>query len=169
MNSPAHRRSGSLAFCGLLALAAPSLGLAYKKGDTAYAKRLETHLLAEPNALAAAAGKVPFAEALAITETRGAWLQVKTKTASGWVFEGNVAAEKPSLAPAAGLTTVDASATNTAAAARPLSEAATAYAGRHGATNARDDLDWLQTQAAKTTPTEVDSYLKTNKKGEYRP
>jgi len=153
----------------LSCLTLASSAIAYDKGSTTYAKRAETHLLAEPNALATSVGKAEFAEALKVTEIRGAWLHVKSKHSSGWIFEGNVAATKPVHAPAAGLTTLSASATNTVAAARPLSDAGSAYAGRHGAGNARDDLAWLEKNAAKTTGADVDTYLKAGKKGEYRP
>jgi len=150
-------------------LASASGVLAYKKGETAYAKRADTSLLTEPKALAKAVGKAGFAEPLTITEVRGAWLQVKGKKASGWIFEGNVAVEKPTLAPAAALTTIDASKTNTVAAARPLSDAGTAYAGRHRSTNASADLDWLEAEAAKVKPEAVETYLRSQGKGEYRP
>ncbi|HRE82772.1 MAG TPA: hypothetical protein PLN52_17135 [Opitutaceae bacterium] len=166
MNSllPVYRPLGTLLLC----LGVTSGVFAFKKGDTAYAKRADTSLLAEPNALAASAGKAGFAEALNVIEVRGAWLQVKGKTSRGWIFQGNVDDDKPTLAPAAGLTSLDASSTNTVAAARPLSEAGSAYASRHQAGNARDDLNWLEATAAKTKSTDVDAYLKTNKKGEYR-
>jgi len=152
----------------LICLGIASSALAFNKGSTAYGKRAETNLLTEPNPLAAVAGKAAFAEALTVIETRGSWLHVKSKNSSGWVFEGNVAATKPSHAPAAGLTTVSASSTNTVAAARPLSEAGSAYAGRHGGASARDDLAWLEKAAAKTTGADVEAYLKAGKKGEYR-
>lgn len=153
----------------LICLAIVSSAVAYDKGSTAYAKRPDTNLLAEPNALAASVGKATFAEVLKVTETRGAWLHVKSKTASGWIFEGNVASTKPTHAPAAGLTTISASATNTVAAARPLSDAGSAYAGRHGGGNAREDLAWLEKTATKTTGSNVEDYLKAGRKGEYRP
>jgi len=156
------------AFAALACLASATGVFAFQKGDTAFAKRAETNLLAEPSPLAASVGKAAFAESLTVGEVRGAWLQVKGKNVNGWIFEGNVAAQKPTLAPAAGLTSVNASSTNTVAAARPLSEAGAAYAGRHQGGNARTDLDWLEKTAAKTKPSDVDAYLKANKKGEYR-
>ena len=142
---------------------------AYKKGDTAFSKRAETPLRGEPKALAAPVGKADFAEPLTVLEVRGAWLQVKGKKATGWVFEGNLAGEKPTRAPAATLTSIDASKTSTVAAARPLSDAGTAYASRHSAANAGADLDWLEAQAAKVKAEDVETYLRTQQKGEYRP
>lgn len=100
-------------------------------------------------------GKADFAEPLSVLEVRGAWLQVKGRKATGWVFEGNLASEKPTRAPAATLTSIDASKTNTVAAARPLSDAGTAYASRHSAANAGADLDWLEAQAAKVKAEDV--------------
>lgn len=157
-----------VALAGLVALLSSAGAYAYKKGDTAFSKRAETPLRSEPKALANPVGKADFAEPLTVLEVRGPWLQVKGKKTSGWVFEGNLAEEKPTRAPAASLTTIDASKTNTVAAARPLSDAGTAYASRHSAANAGADLDWVEAQSAKVKPDDVDTYLRTNQKGEYR-
>ena len=143
--------------------------MAFDKGDTAFSKRNETKLLAEPKPLAEAAGSVGFAEPLKIEEIRGPWLRVKTKKATGWIFQGNVAASKPSLAPAAGLTTVSASETDTVAAGRGIAPAAEGFAARHGAAAAQADLEWLDAESDKADGESVDAFLRDNQLGEYRP
>jgi hypothetical protein len=153
----------------LVCIAALAAGLAFEKGDKVWSKRNETPLLAEPKPLATAAGKAGFAEELKVEEVKGVWLRVKGAKASGWVFQGNVAEDKPAGTPPAGLTTLSASDTDTAAAARPLSAVATGFAERHNAKDAASDLDWLEKQSADVKAADVDEYLRENKKGEFQP
>ena len=87
----------------------------------------------------------------------------------GWVFEGNVAVNKPELPPASALTTMNAAQTDTVAAARPLAPAAEDYAARHGAAAAQADIDWIDAEAARLPADEVVAYMSANRKGEYRP
>lgn len=140
----------------------------FKKGKKVWSKHFETALLAEPSPLASVLFTVGFAEKLTIQEASGTWLLVKSKRGEGWVFTGNVAAQKPSLAPAAGMTTVEASETNTVAAARPLTPAAEGYAQRHGAEDANADIDWIDAEAAMITELDIIAYLVANQKGEYQ-
>ncbi len=165
-NLPLLRRIIVPVLVGLAALAGVA---ALKKGDTVFSKRNETPLLAEPRPLAPAAAKVGFATALEIEEARGNWLRVKTGKDAGWIFLGNISEEKPKHAPPAGLTSVAASGTTTAAAARPLAPAAEGFATRHNAGNAKDDVQWLDSAAAGVSEDDVVAYLSENKKGEYTP
>ncbi len=167
MKSPVLRRTFTLAV--LLCSAATATLAAWNIGGTAYSKRNETLLLAEPKPLAAALGRAGFAEPLKVVEVRGTWLNVQGKSATGWVFSGNVADEKPTLAPPAGLTTVEASSTATSAAARPLGPVASGYAERHGARSPAADLDWLEGQVAEVPPIVVTTYMRTHQKGDYQP
>lgn len=153
----------------IVALALLTGVAAYDKGGTAFSKRNETSLRAEPSALAPVAGKAGFAESLKIDEVRGSWLKVKGSKAAGWVFQGNVSADKPSLPPPAGLTTVSASETDTVAAARPLTPAAEGFASRHDAAESKADVEWLDAESAKVKGDEVDTWLRDNQKGEYKP
>jgi len=153
----------------LSVLAASTVLAEFKKGQKVWSKHFETTLLSEPKPLAAAQSKVGFAEKLSIQEVQGAWLRVKSKSADGWVFQGNVASEKPSLAPSAGLTQVEASETNTVAAARPLAPAAKDYAERHGQQDAQDDIDWIDLEASRVTQGELIAWMSANRKGEYQP
>jgi hypothetical protein len=160
------RRIAGVVFVGLAALLAVA---AIEKGGKVYSKRNETPLLAEPKPLAAVVGKVAFAEVLAIEEIQGSWLKVKAKKVAGWIFTGNIAEDKPSQAPSAGLTTVSASDTNTAAAARPLAPAAEGYVARHNAGESKADVEWLDKTAGELKPAVIEAYLRDNKKGEYQP
>lgn len=163
---PSIRRCGAAALAALALLAGVA---ALEKGSTVFSKRNETSLRAEPSALAPATGKTGFAESLKVEEVRGSWLRVKAAKAAGWVFTGNIAEEKPTLAPPAGLTTVSASETDTVAAARPLAPAAEGFAARHDADKAKADVEWLDAEAAHVNGEAIETYLRDNKKGEFRP
>jgi uncharacterized protein YgiM (DUF1202 family) len=141
-----------------------------KAGGTVYSKRNGLSLYAGPNSQSAVAGSVGFAEALKISEINptGKWLNVTASGGSGWVFAGFTAEKKPEAEKTAGIGSVDASSSTTAAAARPLSPEAEAYADRHNLGAARDDVNWSQGEAHKVTQPIVDSYMRENKKGEYQ-
>jgi hypothetical protein len=155
----------TLTLGGLFALSAT----AFQKGDKVWSKHIETSLLAEPKPLAAAVVTVGFAERFKVQEVQGVWLRVKGDKAEGWVFQGNVASEKPELAPAAGMTQVSAAQTDTVAAARPLAPAAQGYALRHGAADAQADIDWVDQQAALLTYAEMVAWMSEHQLGEYQP
>lgn len=150
-------------------LALPASPAEYEQGDKAWSKHHETALLAEPRPLAPVVSTIGFAEKLKVREIQGAWLRVESNAGEGWVFQGNVASEKPELAPGAGFTTVDAAQTDTVAAARPLAPAAQGYAERHGATDAQADIDWIDAEAAQLTAEELVAYMSKEQKGEYQP
>lgn len=160
------RSAAVLMLASLIAL--PANSAEFKKGQKVWSKNYETPLLADPRPLAGVEVTVGFAEKLKVREVQGAWLRVQSDDGEGWVFQGNVADEKPSLAPGAGLTTVEASQTDTVAAARPLEPAAKDYAQRHGAENAEADIDWLDAQAAAITEQDVVVYMSAEKLGEYQ-
>lgn len=143
--------------------------LAYEAGGFAYTKRTETKLLTEPKPLAAAAATLARGRKVQIEEVRGAWLRVSDGPKAGWVFAGNLAAEKP--AEVAGLldgAPLAASKTTATAAARPLDEAATAYATGNNLAAAQEDLEWLIAACAAIPDEDVDTYLQDNKRGEYQ-
>jgi hypothetical protein len=154
---------------GIICAAALVAGIAFDKGDKAWSKRNETPLLAEPKPLAAVVGKAGFGESLRVSEVKGVWLHVKGEKVEGWVFQGNLAEDKPAGTPPAGLTTLSASDTDTAAAARPLSAVGTDYAARHDVADAAADIQWLEEQSAAVQAADVDAYLRDNQKGEYQP
>jgi len=161
-------RTPRFVIAGLIGLGLITLFTAFKEGDTVWSKRIETPLLGEPKPLASAAAKVGFATPLKVREVRATWLRVEAGDVSGWLFEGSVAGEKPTLAPAAGLTQVTADSTDTAAAARPLTEAADGYASRHSDAKDRSDVEWVDATAAGIPDDEIVAYMRENAKGEYR-
>lgn len=141
-----------------------------KAGGTVYSKRNGLSLYTAPNSQSAVAGSVGFAEALKISEINptGKWLNVTAAGGSGWVFAGFTAEKKPEGEKTAGIGSVDASSSTTAAAARPLSPEAEQYAVRHNQVAAGKDVDWVEAEAHKVAPAIVTSYMKENKKGEYQ-
>ena len=141
----------------------------FRKGQNVWSKHLETNLLSEPGPLAGTQATVGFAEKLSIKEVQGTWLRVKSKSGEGWVFLGNVSGEKPKLTPSAGLTQVEASQTNTVAAARSLTPAAKDYAERHGQQDAQADIDWIDLESSNVTAEALVAWMSTNRKGEYQP
>lgn len=153
----------------LLSLAAGATAhAALSAGGTAYTKKMETSLLAEPSPLAAVTGKVGFGRAVKIGEARGAWFRVTDGGTAGWVFAGNLTEAKPAEGKGLDGLGLQASQTTATAAARPLTPAANDYAAQHNLGNAREDLNWLIAQCGAITPARVESFLREQKKGEYQ-
>jgi Bacterial SH3 domain len=152
----------------ILLAAGGTLQAAFTIGGTAYTKKLETSLLAEPTPFATPTGKLAAGRKLKIEEARGAWLRVSDGPAAGWVFAGNLAEAKPAEGKGVDGLGLAASQTTATAAARPLTPAAADYAARRKLTNARDDLDWLIAQCGAVTPEQVEAFLQERKKGEYQ-
>lgn len=141
-----------------------------KAGGTVYSKRNGLALYSAPSTQSTVTCTVGFAEALTVASANesGRWLNVTTAGGSGWVFAGLTAEKKPEAERTAGIGTVDASSSTTAAAARPLSEEAKGYAERHNMVDAGKDVDWVEAEAHKVGPEIVDAYMKENEKGEYQ-
>ena len=166
MNSPLRL----LALAAIAGVLATSVVAEPKAGGTVYSKRNGLSLYAAPNSQSAAVGSVGFAEALKISEVNpsGKWLNVAADGKTGWVFAGFTAEKKPEAEKTAGIGSVDASESTTAAAARPLAPEAEQYAARHGKVEAGQDVDWVEAEAHKVAPQIVAAYMKENKKGEYQ-
>lgn len=153
----------------LSGVATPAMLLAaFAVKGTAYTKRPETALLAQPEPLAASAARLPYAQILTIQEVKGRWLRVTDGKVSGWVFAGNLAEEKPSEVRGLDGLPLAASETTATTAARPLIPAAEEYSTRRGLTKAADDLMWLKQQEAAITAAEVKAFLQEQKKGEFK-
>lgn len=150
---------------GLLAFSAA----AFEKGDEVWSKHFETALLADPSPLAATVATVGFGEKLKVKKVQGVWLNIKGNKAEGWIFQGNVASEKPETAPSVGMTQIAAAQTDTVAAARPLAPAAQSYAERHDETEAQADIDWVDQQAALLSHDELVAWMTEQQLGEYQP
>jgi hypothetical protein len=153
----------------LIGATAPAVLLAaFAVGGTAFSKRPETALLTEPKPLAESTARIGYAQELKIQEVRGSWLKVTDGKAAGWVFAGNLEAEKPSEVRGLDGLPVEASETTATTAARPLIPAAEEYSARRGLTNAAEDLAWLAQQQAAITPADVKGFLQEQKKGEFK-
>jgi len=152
----------------LLLVAAGSVEAALAAGGTAFAKRLETKLLAEPRPLAAVSGKVGYATKLTVEEARGAWLRVSAGSAAGWVFSGNLSDTPPPEGTGADKLGLSASETTATAAARPLTPVADEYARRGNLGSASEDLNWLLRRSADITAADVEGFLQEQKKGEFQ-
>jgi hypothetical protein len=150
----------------LLPAALPLLTAFTPHGD-AYTKRVETTFLSEPRALAKAVGKTGLNRKLKVEAVQGNWVRVNDGKISGWVFNGNLAEQKPEVIKDSKGEPLDASATLATTAARPLLPAATDYANRRNLGKAEDDLTWLNARPAVTNE-QVDEFLKTSKKGEFQ-
>jgi hypothetical protein len=168
---PTMKSLGQITSCMVLVAASGMLAsshAAFEKGDKVWSKHVETALLAEPRPLAASVATVGFAEKLKVKAVQGVWLNVKGDQAEGWIFQGNVAGEKPELAPSVGLTQVAAAGTDTVAAARPLAPAAQGYAERHGASDAQAGIDWVDAQAALLSNADRVAWMSEHQLGEYQ-
>jgi uncharacterized protein YgiM (DUF1202 family) len=151
----------------LLAVGIP-LGAAISTGGTAYTKKFETNLLAEPSPLAAVTGTVAFGRAVKVNEARGAWFKVADGAKAGWVFSGNLAETKPDQGKGLTGQGLAASQTSATAAARPLTSTGEAYATRRNLGEAREDLNWLISRSHSVKPADVEAFMKEQKKGEYQ-
>jgi hypothetical protein len=151
--------------CGALATTAL---LAFEAGGTAFTKRYETKLLAEPKPLADPTATLEFGRKVTISELSGPWLKISDGPNSGWVFKGDLAAQKPSEGKFAEALGFGASKTTATAAARPLTPAAKAYATQKNLASAQEDLDWMMTACAAVTDEDVETYLEENKKGNHQ-
>ena len=141
-----------------------------KTGGTVYSKRNALPLYAEPTSQAAVVGTIGFAEPLRISGVNpsGKWLNVSARQGSGWVFAGLTVEKQPEAEKTAGIGSVDASSTTTAAAGRPLAPAAEEYAQRHNLVDAGKDVDWVEAEAHKVKPAIVNAYMRTHQQGEYQ-
>ena len=151
-----------------LFLYAAALAFALEAGGSAFTKKQSTPLLAAPQREAAATGTLPWGAKVKIVAMQGLWAQVALDTKKGWVFAGNLSADKP---PAENKSELPATASDTTAAtaARPLSQAAKDYASRKDQASSAADVEWMETAADAVTAAEVQAYMKENKKGDYAP
>ena len=157
-----------LLFCLALATTPAALLAALAVGGTAYTKRAETSLLAEPRPLAEITARVAYAQPLKVQELRGSWLRVTDGKNQGWVFGGNLADEKPSEVRGMDGLPVAAAETTATSAARPLVPAAEEYSQRRGLGKAAEDITWLNQQQVNVTPVAVQAFLQEQNKGEFK-
>ena len=153
---------------GLLLTATVCVEAAFSAGGVAYTKRYKTTLLAEPSPQAKSTGELPFASKVNVDQLQGNWLHVSAGSANGWVFLGSLSETKPDEGKGLDGAPLLASNTTATAAARPLTPTADEYSQRRNLGNASGDLTWLLNKCGAITPAQVETYLKTHKKGEYQ-
>ena len=137
-----------------------------EEGHSAYAIRDGQALLADKDPDAAAVGKLKSHHAYTVLAISGKWVQLKSGSATGWVYAGNLSREEPPDVNTSSFST-DASATTLSAAARGLDNDAKGYAGRKGEAASADDVVWMEQQNDAVGPDGVKDYLKAHKLGEY--
>ena len=145
-----------------------TLSVGFETGTTAYTTHYQTALLEEPQPLAKSAATLPFAASVSITTLQGHWAQVSSANGSGWIYLGNLAAEKPVENNSVQGLQTSASATTASVAARPLDNVTSQYDDQEGLDKAADDVKWLESQSDAISNSVVIDYLKTNKKGEFQ-
>jgi hypothetical protein len=153
---------------GLLLAATVCVEAAFTAGGVAYTKRYKTTLLAEPSPQAKSTGELAFARKVKVEQLQGNWLRVSDGSSAGWVFLGSLSETKPDESKGLDGAPLLASSTTATAAARPLTPAADEYSQRRNLGSASDDLNWLLNTCSNITPGQVETYLKTHKKGEYQ-
>ncbi len=162
------RIAPSLWTTALLLVAAVSVKAAFSAGGFAFTKRVETKLFSEPNSSAAQVGKLGYQRKVKVDQVQGGWLKVSDGATAGWVFSGNLSETKPDENKGLDGAPLLASSTSATAAARPLTPAADEYSQRRSLGNASGDLNWMLNKCSAITPAQVDTYMKTHKKGEYQ-
>jgi hypothetical protein len=139
----------------------------FQVGSLCFARKQPTELLATPERGAAVTGKADWATKFKVLEVQGRWLKVTDNRSTGWVFSGNVGAEKPPAENKSDLAPATAGATTASIAARPLSPSAKAYADRTSNVNAAADVEWVEQTADAVTAVQVESYMQEHKLGDY--
>jgi uncharacterized protein YgiM (DUF1202 family) len=141
----------------------------FTAGRTAYTKKKTTSLLSSPQRDSATLGSLPWGTGVEIKTVQGLWVQVEDNGKTGWIFSGNLAEDKPPAENKNDFLPTNAGDTTAATAARPLSRAAQNYADRKDYGSAAADIRWLESVADNISSSEVDSFLKANRKGEFAP
>jgi len=149
------------------ALATSAL-LAFETGGFAFTKRFETKLLAEPKPYAETTATLEHGRKVKVDDLSGPWLKVADGAKAGWVFKGDLAVDKPVESKGAEAIGFGASKTTATAAARPLTDAAKAYATKKNFASAQEDLAWMMEACAAVSDDDVETYLKEHKKGIYQ-
>jgi len=151
-----------LAFCLFIA----SFSSARPGEDKVYSKRRDLPLLESASASAKTVAKAKWNEELSVSKREGRWLKVSGENGEGWVYSGNVTAEKLPEENQNDMP-MKASGMTAAAAGRGLSDAADAYADRHSLAEVAAQVNWAEKLNAGISKEEARTYLKSHKLGEY--
>ena len=151
---------------GLLAAVSFAAAAELEAGHSAYVIHDGQPLLADKDPDAATVTKLKAHHEYDVIQISGKWVQLKTGTATGWVYEGNLSRDEPPDVNTSAFKT-DASATTLSAAARGLDDDAKGYANRKGEAASADDVVWMEKENDAISNTAVTDYLKAHKLGEY--
>jgi hypothetical protein len=157
-------------FLGCLATIVASLGLALAEevaaGHSAYVLHDGQPLLADKSPDADTVAKLKAHHEYTVTEISGKWAKIKTDSAEGWVYSGNLSREEPPDVNTSVFHT-DASDTSLTAAARGLDDDAKRYASRQGKEESAHQIAWMEQQNDAISKSDVKDYLKEHHLGEY--
>ncbi len=151
---------------GIIAMISIAPAVELEPGKTAYVIHDGQPLLAEKDPDSNKIDKLKTHHAYTIIQISGKWVQLKSDSASGWVYQGNLSAEEPPDVNNSVFSTQASVATNNAA-ARGLDDDAKVYADRKNEPEAANDVGWMENQNASITDDDVQAYMKGHKLGEY--
>jgi len=154
--------------CLLLAMAFLSFVLAeeIEAGHGAYVLHDGESLLADKSPDAAPVAKLKARHEYSVIEVSGKWAKIKTDSAEGWVYRGNLSREKPPEVNTSVFHT-EASDTKLTAAARGLDDDAKQYANRKDEAASAHQIVWMEEQNDAISKSDVKAYLKEHHLGEY--
>ena len=135
-------------------------------GHSAYVLHDGQPLLEDKDPDSATVDKLKTRHAYDVVQISGKWAQIKTGSATGWVYMANLSSDEPAEVNNSSFNT-EASATTLNAAARGLDDDAKSYANRKDEAESANDVVWMEEQNDAITKDEVRAYLKEHKLGEY--
>jgi hypothetical protein len=135
-------------------------------GHSAYVIHDGQPLLSDKDPDSSTVTKLKSHHEYAVVAIDGKWVQLKTDSATGWVYVGNVQRDEPPEVNDSGFKT-DASATTLNAAARGIDDDAKGYANRKGEAESANDVIWMEQENDAITKDDVRAYLKDHQLGEY--
>lgn len=135
-------------------------------GHSAYVLHDGQPLLADKSPDAATVAKLKARHEYTVSEISGKWAKIKTDSAEGWVYLGNLSREEPPSVNTSSFHT-DTSDTSLTAAARGLDDDAKQYASRQGKEESAHQIVWMEQQNDAISKSDVRDYLKEHHLGEY--
>lgn len=155
-----------LCLAGLLAAVSLAAAAELEAGHTAYVIHDGQPLLSDKDPDASAVAKLKAHHEYMVVQISGRWVELKTDSATGWVYEANVSRDEPPEVNDSGFKT-EASATSLNAAARGIDDDAKGYANRKGEAESANDVVWMEQENDAISKDAVRDYLRAHKLGEY--
>ncbi len=157
-----------LSIIGVMMMLSSAIGADLQEGRSAYVIRDGLSLLADKDPDANAVEALKTHKAYPVVQISGHWAKLKTDTATGWIFAGNLSRDEPPDVNTSAFKT-EASSTTLSAAARGLDDDAKGYAQRKDEASSASDVVWMEKQNDAISPEDVKAYLKAHKLAEYSP